>query len=264
MAQTSAVSDARLSKNSMGRGVDVDAVLLRWPVDEVDDHVNNSLLEASDRLDHHLLDGPFDPYFKLVLLACSAAAYGALEQFVADRVDRANTDPDMRELPDADPHQDTLQLIDAFAVTAGADRAVRTVTWAILGNVIARDWSDRWQEIVDIVTAAVPLSPAGLAAVAAHIDTCRRWNELSADWQAKQDEDDFDDELDPRAEELFTGSFAWLLTSVLQWSPEDENRTLHIDALRWGFVLLSAFDDYPERLRELEGEYPDAVPKPET
>jgi hypothetical protein len=63
---------------------------------------------------------------------------------------------------------------------------------------------------------------------------------------------------------LVSDRLAWfeVVTGVLQWSPEDDDRILQIDALRWGFVLLSAFDDYAERLRELEDEYPDARPEP--
>ena len=196
------------------------------------------LLEASDRLDDHLVDGPFDDYFKLILLACSAAAYGSLQRFR----EHVRADEDAR---DAEP------LVGLFDQPAGADRAVRTATWMLLCAVIAEQWQDRWQEVVDLASTVMPLDPAGLAATARQI-------ELHGEWLAAPDEDDDSDELQPATSELVGHSYMWLSAAVTQ-QPRSP-APLDVAALGWGTELIHGFSRYYQHLTELEERYPDAVP----
>jgi hypothetical protein len=71
----------------------------------------SALLDASERLDAHITDVPFEPEFRSVLRASAAAGYGALQRFEADRFE-----------PDVQPGPQTRALLEAWQSPAAADR----------------------------------------------------------------------------------------------------------------------------------------------
>jgi len=180
------------------------------------------LLEASDRLDEHLLDGDYDDYFKLVLLACSASGY----RLLADAAEWAHDD----ELSDS-----VAPLAVLLDTPAPADRAVRTATWLVLCGVVAERWADSWTTVVDLASTAMPLDPRGLEAVARQISLHR-------------------DESPPAS--LGEVSTAWLEQSLRL----DALSASRAWATRWSGALLASADEYAVRLAELEARYPDVLP----
>jgi hypothetical protein len=192
------------------------------------------LLEASDRLDEHVVDGPFDDYFKLILLACSAAGYGLLVEARQDFLEGSDVN-------------DLARVADLFDEPVAADRAVRTATWMLLCAVIAERWRENWQEIVDLASTALPLDPASLAAAARQI-------ELHAAWDSDEDTTNT-----AALDALADHSWEWLARTVLQ---RIEIEPLHeLEQTPWALALLNALTSYFDRLDELEEQHPDVVPQ---
>lgn len=206
------------------------------------------LLEASDRLDEHVIDAPVDEYFKLILLACSASAYGALADFAGRVQDGSEDCP-----------PDGIAIVSALDEPAAADRAVKAVTWMMLSQVIADEWPDRWSEVADLACTAIPIDARGLRAVDELVVAVGKWSaRLESDLD---DPDELDDDagIAPEDENLARISYWWLVDEVLRrqvaCSEED------LGPLAWHVAMVRGFGKYFEYRSELEAQHPDVRPE---
>lgn len=106
-----------------------------------------AIAPPANRIDEELSRAPVDDYFILILLSCLWGACHTLQLF-CDGIE------DPSQAVDNAP---ALSLVARVSDPDAAERALRVVTCAMAARILTLTWPERWEEVLDVGRAAMPV-----------------------------------------------------------------------------------------------------------
>jgi hypothetical protein len=147
-----------------------------------------------------------------------------------------------------------LALVPSIAEPDASERALRSVTWAMAARTLTLTWPERWEEVLDVARAVMPLPDEGY-------DDVRHLADITAEELQPIADDDPRDEEDVKVGRwvTFSGdSLRLVIEAATGTRPPDVDVMWVIPF--WAECISAGIDALRERLDELEAAYPELAP----